>query len=275
MMAYRSSQHEATGYAPSELMMGRQMILPVDLLMGSSGTPESSYPEFTEQLQDRMAYTHELTREHLKVKTDRNKRAYDTRKAGEGHKLGGAVWLHTKRRKKGISPKLQRSWAGPFYVLDVLSDVTYRIQETPKSKPKVVHFNRLKAYVGADMPDWVQRKTEGKLNSTSSPKSNVSQEDDTQTPQEAVSQEENTSEDGGRGNIPNKVHVSQRDTDDDAIGETRTGKKRLYSEVTAPSQREQVSALDQEQIQAKKQRTSDEMLPRRSKRLRNPPSRFY
>ena len=267
MMAYRSSQHEATGYAPSELMMGRQMILPVDLLMGCSGTPQSSYPEFTEKLQDRMAYTHELARKRLKVKTDRNKRAYDTRKAGEGHTLGDAVWLHTKKRKKGISPKLQRSWTGPFYVLDVLSDVTYRIQETPKTKPKVVHFNRLKTYVGADMPDWVQKKTECKDNSASSPNSNVFQENEMQTTQEAVSQEERTPEDGNTGDIPIEVHESN--------GETITDKKRLYSDVAATSKPEAVGLSSLDQGQAKQQRTSSEMLPRRSQRLRKPPSHLY
>ena len=34
MMAYRSSTHESTGFSPTELMTGREVILPIDLLLG-------------------------------------------------------------------------------------------------------------------------------------------------------------------------------------------------------------------------------------------------
>ena len=47
------------------------------------------------------------------------------------------------RKKKGECPKLKRRWLGPFEVKDVLSAVTYRIQEG-KRKPLVVHYDRLK-----------------------------------------------------------------------------------------------------------------------------------
>ncbi|XP_041461736.1 uncharacterized protein LOC121413039 [Lytechinus variegatus] len=271
-MAYRSSQHEATGYTPSELMIGRQMILPVDLLIGSSGTPESSYPEFTEQLQDRMNYTHQLTRERLRVNTDRNKRTYDTHKAGEGHQQGDAVWLHTKRRKKGISPKLQRSWTGPFFVIDALSDVTYRIQETSKSKPKVVHFNRLKMYVGAPVPNWALKKIDDK--SLSSATVDASPEEHPQTQQDPQSQEESSVETGARVDISSKEHDCPTDTDRTAeIGTGR--KKRLSSEVAAISKSKETSTPDQEPPRAKEQKTGNQMLTRRSKRLRKTPSRFY
>ena len=35
-----------------------------------------------------------------------------------------------------------------------ISDVTYRIQESLKSKPKVVHSDRLKPYIGENKPNW-------------------------------------------------------------------------------------------------------------------------
>jgi len=48
-----------------------------------------------------------------------------------------------------------RHWEGPYTVVKRLSDVTYRIQLTPKSKPKIVHFDRLKKYLGNNAPQWL------------------------------------------------------------------------------------------------------------------------
>ena len=68
---------------------------------------------------------------------------------------GDAVWLHNPQRKKGLSPKLQRPWQGPYLVLKRINDVIYRIQLGPSIRPKVVHSNRLWKYRGADPPGWL------------------------------------------------------------------------------------------------------------------------
>ena len=47
-------------------------------------------------------------------------------------------------RKKGVSPKLQSFWDGPFLVVQKLSDLVYKIQKSPTAKPRVVHHDRLK-----------------------------------------------------------------------------------------------------------------------------------
>jgi hypothetical protein len=74
------------------------------------------------------------------------------------YERGDAVWLHNPARKKGISPKLTRAWEGPFLVVNRLSEVTYRIQRGPKTKMKVVHFDRLKPYKGEEKPTWLENK---------------------------------------------------------------------------------------------------------------------
>ena len=58
---------------------------------------------------------------------------------------GMRVWLYTPRRKKGISPKLQAWWTGPYEIAKRLSDVTYQITKGKESL--VVHVDRLKLYV--------------------------------------------------------------------------------------------------------------------------------
>ena len=46
---------------------------------------------------------------------------------------------------------------GPYLVVKRISDVLYHIQKVSKSMPKVVHHDRLKAYRGPNVPDWLSK----------------------------------------------------------------------------------------------------------------------
>ena len=72
-----------------------------------------------------------------------------------GFERGDPVWLHNPRRKKGRTPKLQRPWEGPYLVTSCIDDLVYRIQKGPRSKPMVVHVDRLKKYQGNSFDNWL------------------------------------------------------------------------------------------------------------------------
>ena len=136
MMAYRSSVHESTGCSPSEMMLGRNVQLPVELLFYRPQEEALDSPtEYAHRLQQRMERTH-LARDTLRIESDRQKRHYDHRADRGLYDVGDAVWLHNPTRKRGISPKLQRPWEGPYLVTTRIRDVVYRIQRTTKAKPK-------------------------------------------------------------------------------------------------------------------------------------------
>ena len=59
---------------------------------------------------------------------------------------GGEVWLYNPQSNKGRSPELHTSWGGPWEVTKQVTDVVYRIQETPKGKLKFVHHGQLKPF---------------------------------------------------------------------------------------------------------------------------------
>ena len=73
---------------------------------------------------------------------------------------GDPVWLHNPKRKQGVSPKLCRQWEGPYTVLKPINDLVYCIQLGPRSKPKVVHWNRLWRYGGDNPPRWLEWQTQ-------------------------------------------------------------------------------------------------------------------
>ncbi len=65
------------------------------------------------------------------------------------------VWLYNPHRKKGLTPKVQKPWEGPYLVIKRIIDLVYCIQLSPCSRPKVVHMERLWGYQGEDPPSWL------------------------------------------------------------------------------------------------------------------------
>ena len=51
-------------------------------------------------------------------------------------------------------------WEGPYLVVSVLSDVTYRIQRRRRAKAKVIHADRLKPYLGPALRSWISEEGE-------------------------------------------------------------------------------------------------------------------
>ena len=68
------------------------------------------------------------------------------------YSVGDAVWFHNPIRKKSLTLKLSIALKGPFVVTGKFGDVVYKVQESPKSKQKVNHHDRLKPYCGENIP---------------------------------------------------------------------------------------------------------------------------
>ena len=147
-MAYRSAIHESTGCTPNELMFGWDVRLPVDLMFGSPPVPFTppDSTAFAWQLREQVSKIHQLARDNLNIASRRQKRLYDQRSRANSYRKGEKVWLYNPQSKKGRSPKLQTPWEGPWEVTKQVTDVVYRIQKTPKGKPKFVHHDRLKPF---------------------------------------------------------------------------------------------------------------------------------
>ena len=163
LMAYRSATHEATKCTPAQVLFGTELRLPVDLFLGRP--PEEtiqSASEYVNNLTEKLESMHQFTRGQLQLVSDRMKERYDLLQNVEPLERGDAVWLHIAQCKKGLSPKLQRPWEGPYVIIKKINDLVYRIQLGPRSKAKVVHRNRLWKYSGASPPMWHQ-SNEGRV----------------------------------------------------------------------------------------------------------------
>ncbi|KFM71099.1 hypothetical protein X975_15362, partial [Stegodyphus mimosarum] len=79
---------------------------------------------------------HNFARERVNLATEKMKTRYDTRATGHRFNEGDKVWLWNQTRRKGLSPKLQSPWAGPYTVLNRLNDAGVRIRKSSNPKPK-------------------------------------------------------------------------------------------------------------------------------------------
>ncbi|KAK3893678.1 hypothetical protein Pcinc_002506 [Petrolisthes cinctipes] len=140
-----SAVHESTGYTPAKLMLGYELCLPVDVLIGRPPGEElpTDTSSYGKHLQERLAEVHHQVRKSLRFSGEVMKSRYDAKANEVNFQAGDNVWFYNPQRKKRQSPKLQSPWDGPYTVLDRLSDVTYQIRGGRKSRPKVVHVNRL------------------------------------------------------------------------------------------------------------------------------------
>ena len=159
MMAYRSSVHQTTGVSPCKMIFGREINLPVDLVFGQPMNQDKVFKsgdalEYVHELEIGLVKVHEFARKNMNLSSETMKKNYDCKIHHKLYNPGDPVWYYQYQRKIGLNPKLQRPWHGPYVVIDKLNDVLYRIKLGPRCKPKVVHHDKLKPYVGENRPTW-------------------------------------------------------------------------------------------------------------------------
>ena len=153
LLAYRSAVHETTGQSPANVLFGRELRLPCDVKFGARPDENVVGEDYVSDLRRRMDEIHERIRANVQDCSDRMKERYDVNAEKGGYREGDLVWLFDPKRRRGLSPKVQRSWDGPYEVMKRINDVIYRIRRTKNGKPRVVHFNRLAPFRGSNAPE--------------------------------------------------------------------------------------------------------------------------
>ena len=149
MMAYRSSIHVSTGHTPFELMFGREMRIPIDVMMGErmeDELPENSYSQFVGDLRRHLVQAYHDVRKNLQAAQRRQKDTFDKGVCHMSYKPGDLVLRYSPQLKPGEAKKFHRNWEGPYVVIDSVTEITYRIKKTGSKRSLVVHYNNLRLY---------------------------------------------------------------------------------------------------------------------------------
>ncbi len=145
LYAIRQVPCRSTGYSPHELVYGRSMCGPLDLLY--SGWVEDVYQgmdvsEWVVSLQDKLALLHDLATAHeLKVNANRAE-VFNRHKSDREYSVGDQVLV----RIPGLHLALSGSWEGPYTICDKISRVTYRLKREGSEHVRLAHINNLKTY---------------------------------------------------------------------------------------------------------------------------------
>ena len=155
-MAYRSSIHKSTKCTPNLLMFGREILLPIDIVVG----PPPREPEYTchieyvQWLRNSLSAAYQCASENLEHSAEIQKRLYDSKGCSRKFNIGDWVWRWYPPSDR---LKFGRGWLGPFLVIQQVNNVAYRIQTDPQTLPKVIHVNHLKPYHSDSLPvNWLE-----------------------------------------------------------------------------------------------------------------------
>ena len=158
MAAYRASPHSSTGMSPNRLFLGRENRMPLDLVMGLPITESNdveNLDQYVAEMMERAEEAYGRAREHLQAAAERRKTDYDIRVKEQKFKVGDWVWYYYPRRYQGKSPKWQKNYIGPYLVVRVIEPANYVLQKSPRTKPFVVHVDKIKTCHSPPTLSWV------------------------------------------------------------------------------------------------------------------------
>jgi len=147
LFAYREVPQSSTCYSPFELLFGRVVKGPMQILktLWTNDSPNEEILttcEYVLNLRNRIAETCEIARKNLEVAADEYKSFFDKKTVKRSFKANDKVLLLLPSKHN----KLEMQWLGPYEVLEKLGPVDYKIK-LENHKVKVYHANMLKRYI--------------------------------------------------------------------------------------------------------------------------------
>ena len=194
MLAYRTSEHSATGYSPFFLQRGIQPRLPIDLMLDTHPNQKTYENQgvFARKLFKTLKDTYHFVDQRLQTRRDLSKTQYDKDAHVNKYKVGDWIYVW-KPRPPGVKNKFFDHYFGPFKILKLHTDFTYKIDLQGKSRMyDIVHHDHLRLapteavgksvrdYLPEDIQDSAQDQGQGQE------EENNPSSSDMQTPDESL-----------------------------------------------------------------------------------------
>ncbi|KFM72417.1 Retrovirus-related Pol polyprotein from transposon 412, partial [Stegodyphus mimosarum] len=144
LLAHRTGRHSALQECPAYILYGRDLCLPVDLLLQTNFRTYDDTNNYSKDLTLRLQKTFQLVNKHLTEAAERQETFRERSSQDKGIQVGDVVYLYTPVVKPGMARKLSKLNQGPFRVVEQVTKVNYKIASiTNPDQVQTVHVDRL------------------------------------------------------------------------------------------------------------------------------------
>ena len=153
MYAARTSVNSSTGFAPSQMVLGSHIKLPVDLLTTNDVSVLQDKPknhsqrqpqQFVSQLGKEVKRTFVQAQASLNTSRNKMKVQYDKKTTSHQFKVGYYVMLWYPYKVSGLSQTWQPNWKGPFRIHCLVGNCNCIMVNGGGQLSQVIHVNQLK-----------------------------------------------------------------------------------------------------------------------------------
>lgn len=155
LMSYRSAVHESTGCSPNLLQFGREIQIPIDIIMGTNPNPQlqtSCYVKYVEWLKSSLKHAFEFARSRMQSSVKHQKHYHDRTAKEKLFKQGDLVLYY---KAPEANKKLGFGWHGPGVVIKAAGKVAYEVKIKKENAPRIFHSNHLKLFMGDVCEEWL------------------------------------------------------------------------------------------------------------------------
>lgn len=153
MLGYRSQIHRSLRYSPYEVLFGRRARLPADVALNAPKPSQNrSVEEYLDELRESLKAIHHDALAASHRSHSRNQSYYEQKLNEFKYQPGQVVRLHRAAVPRGEYYKFTR----PYKKAKILAQVgplNYRVRVTGKSRPVIVHHNRLSPCASVDVSE--------------------------------------------------------------------------------------------------------------------------
>ena len=159
--ALRSCVNRSTGFTPNQLMLGREVTIPAQLMFPHPVGKTMDVNEYLNNLTSNMEKAHEIARKNLQTSSKRTKRNYDLRVLERQYQKGDVVYILDTATIKGRCKKLSSPWKGPAVIIEKLTAYLYRIKL--RKAEFVTNHDRMKPCKARELPVWLKNWMENPI----------------------------------------------------------------------------------------------------------------
>ncbi|CEM31695.1 unnamed protein product [Vitrella brassicaformis CCMP3155] len=145
LSAYRTTEHESTGFTPFKMLYGREAVHPSSTarLVARNAEP-IDIEEAVKLIQEGLRVVHEIASETMSKKKKQAAEREKDLPAPRQFKEGDRVRIYNDQVHKGLSRKLASPWRTVGIVQEKKGPVTYKVRVCGDQKARTINVDRLK-----------------------------------------------------------------------------------------------------------------------------------